>query len=135
VSEIKTRPLSREFSEGFDRIFKQREANKGGRWVYDTAQKKLVPASEYHAALAVNAPVMAGRFYENQSATDGTDIGSRRKHRDYMRANGLTTADDYTQTWKKKAEERAAWYTQGGDAATRKQRREDVARAWHERTR
>lgn len=45
--------------------------------------------------LAANAPILAGRFYENTAATDGTDIGSRRKHRDYMKAKGWTTSSDY----------------------------------------
>lgn len=44
---------------------------------------------------ALSAPIMMDRFYENTCATDGTDIGSRRKHREYMRLNGLTTVDDY----------------------------------------
>ena len=51
---------------------------------------------EWRAPRAVDAPIMAGRFYENTaSPLDGTDIGSRQKHRDYMREKGLTTADDY----------------------------------------
>jgi hypothetical protein len=134
VSEIKTRPLSREFSAGFDRIFKKREANKGGRWVYDPAAKKLVPASEYRAATALYAPILMDRFYENLAATDGTDIGSRRKHRAYMKEKGLTTADDYTQTWKRQAEERAA-LSAGVMTNDARERREEVSRAWYERTR
>ncbi len=31
------------------------------------------------------------------TATDGTPIDSRRKHRDYMKANGLGLVSDYTQ--------------------------------------
>jgi hypothetical protein len=33
-------------------------------------------------------------------ATDGTDISSRAKHREYMRRNNLTTAGDFTDHWK-----------------------------------
>ena len=79
---------------------------------------------------AKNAPIMAGRFYENTAATDGTDIGSRRKHRDYMKAHGLTTADDYTETWKRAEKERETALSPDWD---KKGRREDVARAWYER--
>lgn len=47
------------------------------------------------------------RHYQDLKATDGTDISTRAKHRAYMKAKGLTTADDYTETWKKAAEKRA----------------------------
>jgi hypothetical protein len=80
--------------------------------------------------LAKDAPIMAGRFYENTAATDGTDIGSRRKHREYMKARGLTTMDDYRGTWKQAAKEREKEFSPEWD---QKQRREDVARAWYER--
>ena len=135
MTEIKTRPLSREFSEGFDRIFKKREAQKGGRWIYDTTQKRLVPANQYRAERALDAPIMMDRFYENLAATDGTDIGSRRKHRAYMKEKGWTTADDFTQTWAKDAEKRQA-FMQGSDTPEgRRDRREDISRALYERSR
>ena len=47
------------------------------------------------------------RSYEGLKATDGTDISSRTKHREYMRRHGLTTADDYTETWKRAEKEHA----------------------------
>jgi hypothetical protein len=50
--------------------------------------------------------IVGDRAYEGLRASDGTDIGSRKKHRDYMKRTGLTTADDFKQTWAKKAEER-----------------------------
>ena len=80
---------------------------------------------------AADAPIMAGRFYENMAATDGTDIGSRSKHREYMRVNGLTTMDDYKIQWSKQAAEREAAMTPGSGHDA-KQRREDVARALHD---
>jgi putative FmdB family regulatory protein len=51
--------------------------------------------------------VFNDRHYQDLKATDGTDISTRAKHRAYMKAKGLTTADDYTDTWKKQATERA----------------------------
>ena len=51
--------------------------------------------------------VFNDRHYQDLRATDGTDISSRAKHQAYMKAKGLTTADDFTQTWKKAAQERA----------------------------
>lgn len=63
----------------------------------------VVPAS-------AGAYVLAGdRHYEGMRATDGTDISSRSKHRAYMKANNLTTADDFQKTWSKNMEERQAF--------------------------
>ena len=59
-------------------------------------------------------------------AHDGTVINSRKKHREYMRRHGLTTVDDYSNTWKEKQKEREAFYTGQHD---REGRRQDVARA------
>jgi len=80
---------------------------------------------------AKNAPICAGRFYENTVAQDGADIGSRKKHREYMRAKGLTMMSDYRETWKNAEKRREKELSPDWD---KKQRREDVARAWYERT-
>jgi hypothetical protein len=63
---------------------------------------QVVPGLAIHNALA------GDRHYQGLCATDGTDVGSRSKHRAYMRERGLTTVDDYTQTWARQAEERKA---------------------------
>jgi hypothetical protein len=63
----------------------------------------VVPASAGAYALA------GDRHYEGMRATDGTDIGSRSKHREYMKRNNLTTIDDFSKTWSKAAEERQAF--------------------------
>lgn len=44
--------------------------------------------------------------YRNMRATDGTPIDTRTKHREYMRARGITTIDDYTNAFKKGEQER-----------------------------
>lgn len=63
--------------------------------------------------LAVNpafsglANALAGdRHYDGLRASDGRDISSRSKHRAYMREKGLTTADDFKDTWAKAQKER-----------------------------
>lgn len=59
-------------------------------------------------AMSGLANAMAGdRHYDGMRATDGTDISTRTKHRQYMKANGLTTVDDFKNTWKDAAKERA----------------------------
>lgn len=64
------------------------------------------------------------RNYDGARAPDGTDISTRTKHREYMRATGLTTTDDFSQTWAKAKQERERLYTQGGTF-----RRQDIERA------
>ena len=48
--------------------------------------------------------------YDNLRATDGTDISSRTKHREYMKHNGLALADDFKQTWQQARAERDAYF-------------------------
>jgi hypothetical protein len=67
--------------------------------------------------LAIHNAMAGDRHYDGLRATDGTDISSRSKHREYMRANNLTTADDFTQTWKDAAKERERVYA--GDDKSR----------------
>lgn len=69
------------------------------------------------------------RHYDGLRTTEGVDISTRTKHREYMRQTGLTTADDYKSEWKSAAEVRADVFTTGGD---HKSRRDDVGRAMYE---
>lgn len=96
------------FREGYDRALGERKAERG-RWVWDEEHKELVRAEDYRApSRALDAPIMVDRFYEGAKATDGTDIGSRRKHRQYMKDHGLTTADDFGSDWQKARDRREA---------------------------
>jgi predicted nucleic acid-binding Zn ribbon protein len=74
--------------------------------------------------LAIHNPGAGDRHYDGLRATDGTDISSRSKHREYMRANNLTTADDFTQTWAKAEQQRREVFS-GNDTS----RAGDIARA------
>jgi hypothetical protein len=68
-------------------------------------------------------------IYDGLRATDGADISTRTKHREYMRRNGLTTADDFKDTWAKAESRRDAYRTgKGGGAVSR----DDVGRAIHQ---
>ena len=88
-------------------------------------------AAEEDIQLALDAPILMDRFYENTCATDGTDIGSRRKHREYMKRNNLTIASDFTETWSQANREREAIRKGEHD---RKERREQIERALHHRS-
>jgi hypothetical protein len=44
--------------------------------------------------------LISDRHYDGMQATDGADISTRAKHREYMRRHSLTTIDDFTGHWK-----------------------------------
>lgn len=83
---------------------------------------------EEPVSLATNAPILSGRFYENTSTLDGHDIGSRKKHREYLKASGLAMAGDYQQTWQKQAERRDRVRAGEKGSMPSKTRREVIAR-------
>jgi hypothetical protein len=137
-ADSKTMPVTRDYEDGYERTF-GKGSRERGRWVWDDAQQKLVRAEEYVAPQteqALHAPVLAGRFYENTRATDGTDIGTRKRHREYMRRNNLTTADDFSKTWAKEAAQRKALAESARSGKPigmdRRARREEVGRAVYE---
>jgi len=109
-----------EYEEGYDRIFGPRKSPQRGKWIWSEAEQKFVTLEEYipPSTDAVSAPILAGRFYENMCALDGTDIGSRAKHKEYMKAKGYTVSSDYEETWRKAEQARAT--PSSADALDRK---------------
>ncbi len=67
--------------------------------------------------------LISDRHYDGMRATDGTDISSRAKHREYMRRNDLTTIDDFKQEWADAPRKR--------ELEARKGTREAIERAIH----
>jgi hypothetical protein len=105
-------------------------------WHYDPETKEMVegpgtPRSEGHSG---DGWRFSDRHYYGLKAPDGTDISSRKKHREYMKRNGLTTVDDFKNTWKEKAKEREAFFT-GTDRRESEQRKRDIAEAINRRMR
>lgn len=96
------------------------------RWIQDRHTGELIEVTpDYDAPKRNDSGALWGdRSYDGLRATDGTDISSRTKHREYMKRNNLTTMDDFQNTWAKAQESRERLFTQGGTF-----RREDVARA------
>lgn len=129
--QIHSQANTKEYGERFDAIFGKDRKAKPGRYVFDEAQQKFVPAEEYVPPVeAKDAPIMAGRFYENlQSPVDGSDIGSRKRYLEHCKEKGITPISDYKEHLEKKTQERAKVLKGDFDHA---QRREDVARAWYE---
>lgn len=92
----KTMPVTKEYAENHERIFGGKSRAKPGRYVFDPVTKEMVLYNgESNRDSALNSGVMSGRHYENTAATDGTDIGSRTKHKDYMKQNGMAHMSDY----------------------------------------
>jgi len=100
------------------------------RWVYIDGE--AIEVSPDYVPPPRNVPVVGDRHYDGLRTTDGVDISTRTKHREYMRERGVTTADDYTGYWAKEAERRAKVFTEGGDWKDHKDRREDIARVLSE---
>jgi hypothetical protein len=99
------------------------------RWIQDRHTGELIEVTADHQAeLRTDSGALWGdRSYDGLKAPDGTDISSRSKHREYMKATGLTTADDFKQTWAKAQVERERAYTQGGSFS-----KADIERAIHQ---
>jgi hypothetical protein len=81
---------------------------------------------DYSAPSRADSALWGDRHYEGMTAPDGTDISSRTKHREYMKAKGLTTMDDFKDSWAKAKESRERYMTEGGSF-----KRADIERAIH----
>ena len=102
------------------------------RYIQDPKTLELIEVTpDYMPPERMNAAknnALAGdRHYDNMRATDGTDISTRTRHREYMRANNLTTVDDFQQTWAKAKEARESYYQRGGSFS-----KSDIERAMHQ---
>ena len=95
------------------------------RFRFSASEGKLVEFTEPEAG---GVEIIGDSHYEGLRATDGTDISSRAKHREYMKTHGLTTMDDFKDEWKKAAEKRADFFQGRTGAVTR----EDIGQAIHQ---
>ena len=98
------------------------------RWIQDRKTGELIEVSaDYTPEMRTDSGALWGdSSYDGMRAPDGTDISSRSKHREYMKATGLTTMDDFKGTWAKAKESRERYMTEGGSF-----KRADIERAIH----
>lgn len=103
-------------------------------WHYDPEVGGLVegPAPRRVDGASGDGWRFSDRHYDGLAAPDGTDISTRKKHREYMKKNGLTTVDDFKNEWKQKQKEREAFFT-GSDKRESEQRKRDIADAINRR--
>jgi hypothetical protein len=99
------------------------------RWIQDRHTGELIEVTpDYQPEVRTDSGALWGdRSYDGLRAPDGTDISSRTKHREYMKAKGLTTMDDFKDTWAKAKVEREHYVQHGGSF-----KRADIERAIHQ---
>lgn len=99
------------------------------RWIQDRKTGELIEVTaDYQPEMRTDSGALWGdRSYEGMQAPDGTDISSRSKHRDYMKANNLTTMDDFKDSWAQAKVSRERYMTEGGSF-----KRADIERAIHQ---
>lgn len=73
--------------------------------------------------LPARVELATGGHYEGLRATDGTRIDTAKRHREYMKANGLAVESDFTRTRAEAPKQRAA--------EEKRARREAVGRITH----
>jgi hypothetical protein len=127
---ITTGDLTREFEEGFERIFGKDRKPVRGRFVYDAEAGQMVEVGAEWTDTPRRAQTPTEELtYGGVRATDGTDISSKRKRREWMKQNNLADADDFKGTWEKAEKERAKYYQGTHDT---REIRETVGRALYE---
>ena len=96
------------------------------RFVWSPADDCMVEVSADYEQPGRNVPIIGDTHYDGLRATDGTPIDTKSKHREYMKRNGLTTVDDFKDTWANAERKRDAYRTgQSGAGAVNKH---DIAR-------
>lgn len=94
-------------------------------YVYDEQLGQMVERTREPARRANAQDHLGGlwgdRHYDGMRASDGEDISSRKKHREYMKRHGVTTSDDFKDTWARARQQRDEYYTRGGTV-----RRQDI---------
>jgi hypothetical protein len=106
----------------------------GKRYVMRTdehGQPQLVEVpTDYNSAPRPHGSLRSeGEQYDGLRTTEGIDISSRKKRREYMKANNVTDPSDYKRGyWEKSAQERAKHFSGQVDTSGGR-RKETLARA------
>lgn len=78
------------------------------RFVQDPVTLELLEVTDIPEPLrgVVDSALWGDRHYDGMRATDGADISTRTKHREYMHRTGLTTVDDFKGHFDRSVEKR-----------------------------
>lgn len=97
------------------------------RWRWDKELGQLVSLDEDWTDAPSRAQTVTEELvYGGVRMTDGTDVSSRKKHREYLKSRGLAMASDFTETTARAQREKLE------RAAEKREIRETVGRAFHE---
>lgn len=121
---ITTQAQTKEFDEGYRRIFGEAKPRRG-RYRYDSDAGRVVEVGADWTDADERARVPTEEIiYGNGIATDGTPINTRKRHREYLRANGLAMSGDFSPEYRERNARNA-------ERADDKARRETVERAYY----
>lgn len=125
--EQKTRPITREYVEGYEKIFNTKGVQKG-RWIQDPDTGKLVPAKEYVRKETEKARYfLMDRWDPYESETTGNVISNRRQ-RDYdMKTTGCRPYEGKDIELQRAQAERREMKEKA-----RAERRETMEKTWYE---
>lgn len=99
---ITTQAQTKEFDAGYERIFGKERKPCRGRFVVRDGQTVDV-AEDWTDAEARAQTVTEELAYGNLGkTTDGVDVSSRKKHREYLKSTGLALAGDFSQEYQQK---------------------------------
>lgn len=92
---INTQAQTKEFDEGYERIFGKERSRERGRFVYRDGA--LVNVDDDWTDAETRAQTATEELiYSGAKATDGTPVNTRKRHREYLKQNGLCMASDYS---------------------------------------
>lgn len=95
------------------------------RFIQDPESLELIEVTgERDPSRSGDAALWNDRNYTNTTGPNGEDLSSRSKHRAFMKATGLTTADDFKGSWAQSQQARENYRQKGGSIS-----REDIARS------
>lgn len=92
---------------------------------------KLIPAEEYEREEKTTFHIMPD-LPDFVSPIDGKVVKGRKGYREHCKVHNVTNASDFKETWKQQAKERKNLF---GNKEARRQRAQDLARAWDNHTR
>lgn len=103
-------------------------ALRGRRYRWDAEKKEMVEITgEEPTPMGFGLRTSEGELYDGARTTDGVDISTRKKRREYFKATGTTDVSDYKEQWAKQAEERRAHFAGERDVSNGR-RREQLGR-------
>lgn len=98
---IQTQAQTKDFDEGYERIFGRERSRERGRFVVRDGAVVNV-ADDWTDAEGRAQTATEELIYSGVKATDGTPINSRKRHREYLKQNGLCMAADYSPEYQAK---------------------------------